>query len=189
MNCLPFLGQQELGGFLMSGIRASGHSIDTRRRAVELFDAGLGHRAAARVLGIPVKAVRKWGATYRSVGSGVLLSMGANHRKYSWEEKVAAAEAVVGGRLSKPQAMAEFHIASASPLDKWCKLYREGGADALKPKSKGRPKGSAEQPRELTREEELEKENRRLRAEVAYLKKSTALKAEKRSRTAPKPRS
>ncbi len=189
MNCLPFLGQQEMGGFLMSGIRASRHSIDTRRRAVELFDAGLGHRAAARVLGVPVKAVRKWEATYRSVGSEVLLGMGANRRKYSWEEKVAAAEAVVSGQLSKPQAMAEFSIASAAPLDKWCRLYREGGADALRPKPKGRPKGSAGQPKELTREEELEEENRRLRAEVAYLKKSIALKAEERSRTATRLRS
>lgn len=173
----------------MSGTRAPRYGIDVRRRAVELFDAGLGYRSAAGILGVPAKAVRKWEATYRSVGSEVLLGTGVNHREYSWEEKVAAAEAVVSGRLSKPQAMAEFLIASASPLDKWCKLYREGGADALRPKSKGRPKGSAEQPKELTREQELEEENRRLRAEVAYLKKSIALKAEKRSRTATKPRS
>ena len=73
---------------------------------------------------------------------------------------------------------------------KWAQKYREGGPDALRPKPKGRPR-SAEggEPRPKSREAELEEENRRLRAENAYLKKSIALKAEKRSRTARRPRS
>lgn len=42
---------------------------------------------------------------------------------------------------------------------------------------------------ETTREQELERRIKRLEAENAYLKKSIALKAEKRSRTARRPRS
>ena len=55
-------------------------------------------------------------------------------------------------------------------MKQWCRLYREGGAQALKPKPKGRPKGSvrAVPP---TREEELEERVRKLEAQVAYLKK------------------
>ena len=77
-------------------------------------------------------------------------------------------------------------IASATPLKQWCRLYREGGAQALKPKPKGRPKGSvrAVPP---TREEELAERVRKLEAQVAYLKKSIALKAQKRSQTGTKP--
>jgi len=61
-----------------------------------------------------------------------------------------------------------------------------GGAQALKPKPKGRPKGSvrAVPP---TREEELQERVRKLEAQVAYLKKSIALKAQRRSQTGTKP--
>ena len=65
--------------------------------------------------------------------------------------------------------MERFGIASLSPLKRWCGLYREGGAEALRPKPKGRPRGSgAKTP--MTREQELEREVRRLEAQVAYLK-------------------
>ena len=69
--------------------------------------------------------------------------------------------------------MAAFGIMSMSPLKKWCAPYREGGAEALRPRPKGRPSGSRARPR--TREEELEERCRRLEAEVAYLKKLRAL--------------
>ncbi len=70
--------------------------------------------------------------------------------------------------MSKPEAMVHFGIASATPLKQWCRLYRQGGAQALKPKPKGK-KGSvrAVPP---TREEELEERVRKLEAQVAYLK-------------------
>lgn len=80
--------------------------------------------------------------------------------------------------MPKPEAMGRFGIASASPLDKWCRLCREGDAEALRPKPKGRPRREAAL---MTREQELEREVGRLGAQVAYLKKSIALKAERRS--------
>ncbi len=110
--------------------------------------------------------------------------MGEKSRSYTWELKVAAAKAVVEEREPKADVMARYGIASLSPLEKWCKAYREGEAEALKPKPKGRPRGSASPPREATREEELERRIRKLEAENAYLKKSIALRAEKHSRTA-----
>lgn len=48
-------------------------------------------------------------------------------------------------------------------------------AKALEPKPKGRPKGSRAEPRERTREQELEERCRRLETEIAYLKKLRAL--------------
>ena len=109
----------------------------------------------------------------------VLLCMGSRKTRYAWETKVAAARAVVDEGMGKPEAMAAFGIASRTPLDSWCRLYREGGADALRPKPKGRPKGSAAQSAPKTREQELEARVRRLEAENAYLKKVRALEAEK----------
>ena len=87
--------------------------------------------------------------------------------------------------MGKPEAMERFGIASATPLKQWCRLYRGGGAEALRPRPRGRPRGSGAAP--MTREQELEREVRRLEAQVAYLKKSMALKAELRSRTGRRP--
>lgn len=94
--------------------------------------------------------------------------MGKRSRSYHWELKVAAAKAVVDDGELKADAMARHGIASLAPLDKWRKAYREGGADALRPRPKGRPKGSASPPKVMTREEELEHRIERLEAENAY---------------------
>ena len=101
--------------------------------------------------------------------------MGGKQASYTYEQKVAAASAVVDGGATKAEAMAEFGIMSPAPLERWCRLYREGGAEALEPKPKGRPKGSRAEPRERTREQELEERCRRLETEIAYLKKLRAL--------------
>lgn len=164
------------------------HDKELRRAAVELFDAGHGRESASRVLGLSPRAVEKWLQTYRSVGAEVLLDMGRSHRSYPYELKLEAARAVVDGGMAKPDAMREFQIASKSPLDSWCRAYREGGAEALRPKPKGRPRGSKAELREKTREEELEARVRCLEAENAYLKKLAALEAEKRLRAGRRPR-
>ena len=119
--------------------------------------------------------VREWQWVYRAFGSEALLSMGGKQSRYTFEQRVAAASAVVDGGMAKADAMAEFGIRSKSPLERWCRLYREGGAEALRPRPKGRPRGSRSKPRARTREQELEERCRRLEAEVAYLKKLRAL--------------
>lgn len=149
-----------------------------REAACGFFDRGAGYKSAARRLGVPPKAVRKWQQTYRAVGRDGLLAMGKTKRSYDHETKVAAARAVVDGGMARAEAMARFGVVSSSPLDAWCRLYREGGAEALRPKPKGRPRGSVAKAAPATREQELEREVRRLEAQVAYLKKSIALKAE-----------
>ena len=161
------------------------HDRLLRKQAVEMFERGCGYGLTARRLGA-AETVREWQKMYRVIGRGGLLAMGVKQCRYDYETKVAAARAVVDGGMSKPEAMVRFGIASATPLKQWCRLYREGGAQALKPKPKGRPKGSvrAVPP---TREEELAARVRKLEAQVAYLKKSIALKAQRRSQTGTKP--
>ena len=141
--------------------------------AIELFERGHGFEAAAKALAVPRNTVRQWLYVYRSFGSEVLLSMDGKQARYTYEQKVAAASAVVDGGMTKAEAMAAFGIMSMSPLKRWCALYREGGAEALRPRPKGRPSGSKARPR--TREQELEERCRRLETEVAYLKKLRAL--------------
>lgn len=164
------------------------YDFSIRARAAELFAEGHGYKSAATLLGLSPSCVRQWHRTYVALGIGGLSVMGKKSRSYGWDVKVAAARAVVEDGELKADVMARYGIASLSPLEKWCKAYREGGADALKPRPKGRPKGSASLPKKMTLEEELRRRIARLEAENAYLKKSIALKAEKRSRTARKPR-
>lgn len=56
------------------------------------------------------------------------------------------------------------------PSENWVRAYREGGPEALRPKPRGRPAGSASPPGEPTREQELERRLRKLEAENAYQK-------------------
>ena len=163
------------------------HDCLLRKQAAQMFEKGFGYGVTAKRLGISAATVREWQKMYRVIGKGGLLAMGVKHTRYDYETKVAAARAVVDGGMSKPEAMMRFGIASATPLKQWCRLYRQGGAQALKPKPKGRPKGLGVGAVPPTREEELEERVRKLEAQVAYLKKSIALKAQRRSQTGTKP--
>ena len=171
----------------MSVVLGLRHDRLLREQAVEMFERGFGYRLTANRLGVPAEAVRHWQKTYRVIGRDGFLAMEVKRTKYDYETKVAAARAVVDGGMSKPEAMVRFGIASATPLKNWCRLYREGGAQALMPKPKGRPKGSGVGAVPPTREEELAERVRKLEAQVAYLKKSIALKAQRRSQTGTKP--
>lgn len=149
-----------------------------KRRAVELFDLGLGYKSVATRLGIPKGTMKQWLAMYRAVGIEGLMKEDRKHARYPLETKLAVARAVVDDGVSKPEAMRMFGIRSASPVNRWCAAYSEGGAEALRPKPRGRRAGAA---RPKTREQELEDRVRSLEAEVAYLKKLQALEAAKRA--------
>lgn len=159
-----------------------------RRMAAEMFAGGRGYHSAATHLGLPPTTVRKWHRAYVALGLEGLLAMGKKSRSYRWELKVSAARDVVEGGEPKAAVMARYGIASLSPLEKWCKAYREGGAEALRPKPKGRPPVSGAKAVRKTREQELEERVRKLEAENAYLKKLAALGAEKRLRAGRGPR-
>ncbi len=97
------------------------HDRSLRERVAGMFERGLGYRSAARELGVPAETVRDG-----------LLAMGGRQTRYGYGTKVAAARAVVDGGMPKPETMERFGVASATPLKRWCRLYREGGAGALR---------------------------------------------------------
>lgn len=98
---------------------------------------------------------------------------GGGSRRYDWETKVAAARDHVENGLTKTEAMARHGIASIASLERWCRDYRSGGPEALRPKPKGRPKGAKSKPKpEPTREQELAEQVAYLKAKVAYLENS-----------------
>ena len=115
------------------------HDIEARRAAIGLFERGHGFKSAAKALSVLRNTVRQWLYVYRSFGSEVLLSMDGKQTRYTYEQKVAAASAVVDGGMGKQDAMKAFGVMSLAPLKRWCALYREGGAEALRPKPTSKP--------------------------------------------------
>ncbi|TCF22906.1 transposase [Bifidobacterium longum subsp. longum] len=60
--------------------------------------------------------------------------MGGNGgRRYDWETKVAAARDHVENGMTKTEVMARHGITSVTPLERWCREYRAGGPEALRP--------------------------------------------------------
>jgi transposase len=147
-------------------------SQDQREAAVAWFEKGIADSAAARLLGVsrdPVKLLyRRW----KIHGRGALVAK-PTKQVYSFESKLALVERFIAGETA-PDLAAEL-------LKRWAREYRREGADALRPKPKGRPKAPDGPPAaEIPELERLRRENERLRAEVAYLGKLRALRAQER---------
>lgn len=164
------------------------HDISIKRKVAAMADGGSGWDFISSALALPRDTVKQWIMTYKAVGMDGLLNMGSKKKTYDYETKLAAARAHVDDGRTLQDVMAAYGIASRAPIQRWCGLYREGGAEALKPKPKGRPPGSRSRPTPKTREQELEERVRKLEAENAYLKKLAALRAEKRLQAGRGPR-
>ena len=100
-----------------------------RREALELIKSGAGKDTLASRLAIPVYTARNWIGLYRSNGEEAVMG-GGGSRRYDWETKVAAARDHVENGLTKTEAMARHGIASIASLERWCRDYRSGGAQA-----------------------------------------------------------
>ena len=125
------------------------HDVETRRRASELFERGYGRISTAKALRVPRQTVEKWQQIYRAIGREALLSMGGKQASYTYEQKVAAASAVVDGGATKAEAMAEFGIMS---LARWrggagstarAALRRSSPSRRAGPRARGRSRASA----------------------------------------------
>ena len=100
-----------------------------RHEALELIKSGAGKDTLARRLAIPVYTARNWIRLYRFNGEEAVMG-GGGSRRYDWETKVAAARDYVENGLTKTEAMARHGIASIASLERWCRDYRSGGAQA-----------------------------------------------------------
>lgn len=159
---------------------SSSLSAHQRATAVAWFEKGLAYTATATMLGVsresrgPVKRLyRRW----RIHGQGALVTKPA--QSYTFEFKLALVQRFLAGETA-PALAEEAGLSSAVLLKSWVRTYRREGVDALRPKPKGRPrKPDSPPPAEVPELERLRRENERLRAEVAYLGKLRALRAQK----------
>jgi transposase len=154
-------------------------SGDQREAAVAWFEKGIADTATARLLGVSRGPVKRLYRRWRIHGRGALVTK-PTKQKYSFEIKLALVQRCIAGETA-PDLAVEAGLSSPRLLETWVRAYRLEGADALRPKPKGRPrKPDAPPPAELPELERLRRENERLRAEVAYLGKLRALRAQDR---------
>ncbi|AUI50150.1 Transposase and inactivated derivatives [Arthrobacter crystallopoietes] len=150
-----------------------------RAEAVALFDAGYGYKAVASQLQASHRAIKNLYHRWRIRGSGALVTK-PTKRTFSFEFKRDIVRRVLAGE-SKLGLAQEFDLSSPRLIENWLIIYRTEGEDGLRPKPKGRPRGTPASPErqesELTK---LRRENERLRAENAYLGKLRALREQGR---------
>jgi transposase len=133
--------------------------------------------------------VRKWVGFYNKYGKIGLLPR--KYQSYTIDFKIRVLKSIADNNMSLRKACVEFNIPTESIIIKWKKDFANFGIEGLEPKPKGRPISMSDYKRKkrksdspLTREEELLKENERLRCENELLKKLQALIQARRN---PKP--
>ena len=138
---------------------------------------------------IPRWNIRKWVSFYKTYGEIALLPRVSQN--YSKEFKFKVLKVIEKESLSLMVAGVRFNIPNISMILKWKKDFANFGLEGLESKPKGKPKSMSNFKRKkrksdkpLTREEELLKENERLRCENELLKKLQALIQARRN---PKP--
>lgn len=124
--------------------------------------------------------IRKWVNFYKRYGKDGLLPRA--YHFYSLDFKLQVIKSIEKESLSLRESCLRFNISTESIIVKWKRDFANFGIEGLKPKQRGRPlimsdfkrkKRKSNKP--LTREEELLKENERLRCENELLKKLQAL--------------
>jgi transposase len=153
-------------------------SEDQRESAVAWFEMGIADGAVARLLGVSRSPVKVLYLRWRIHGRGALVAK--PKQVYPFDLKIALVERYIAGETAQDLA-AEAGLSSSGLLKNWAAAYRREGADALRPKPKASPgKPGSPPPGPEPELERLRRENERLRAEVAYLGKLRALRAQER---------
>ena len=145
---------------------------------MECFEQGMGSQAAAKVVGVSRDVTRKLYRRFHLHGRLCLVEK-PTKQQYSFEIKKEVVQRHLAGE-TKMDLAREFGLSSDQLVSYWSRQWRNGGDDALKPKPKGRPKGSST-PKRFTEEEMLHRQIARLEAENAYLKKLRDLRNQGRA--------
>ena len=143
-------------------------SEDQREQLVDLFERGMSYKAAASSLGVSKYAARRLYRRFLLHGRLCLVEKPAK-KQFPFEVKKEVVDRFQSGE-TKMDLAREFGLSSDQLVTGWVRAWRDGGDEALKPKPKGRPRGSSK-PKVLTEEEKLRRQIERLEAENAFLKK------------------
>ncbi len=107
-----------------------------------------------------------------------MAKKGQKFKMWTAEEKYKVIKPIINLEVSLTKVGKETGI-SNSMLHSWTKLYKEKGIDGLKNKKKpGNPLAKYSKRKHLTKEEQLEYKNMKLRIENELLKKGYLMKGD-----------
>ena len=138
----------------------------------------LGFTLITRKYGISDKSiVRRWVRAYKVYGRKG-LSIKKKKATYSVPFKVDVLHFMKQTGASYQETAIQFGLNNPSLIAVWNRIFLQEGIEGLREKAKGCPSMSkktkltpVKNQQEMSREEQLERENELLRLEVAYLKK------------------
>ena len=166
------------------------YSFEFKKKVVTEYINGQGGvRFLAKKYGIPNHAqIERWVAAYNDFGDNGLMRS-RKKETYPFEFKLHVVELYLSSEVSYQELALRVGLNNPSLISKWVNDFRIAGADALKPKRKGRhpvmkrpkencPPDHGKINMEFEYLKQLEEENLRLRIENAYLKELRRLRLE-----------
>lgn len=166
------------------------YSYELKKKIVmEYLNGKGGYQYLAKKYNIPdKKQVKVWISAYKELGDEG-LKRSREKKNYSFEFKQHVVELYLTTEVSYQELALTVGINNPSIITRWVNDYRIVGADALRPKRKGRKPQVAKPKKEQLPQTEkekadaeylrqLEEENLRLRIENAYLKELRRLRLE-----------
>jgi transposase len=154
------------------------HSVEFRLMVVKAYENGFSFSRLARRFEISRSCIQQWVGHYKECGVASLLPRYGRAYTKEFKQQVVCAYQKQG--LSLKECCFKFQIPSISTLHGWVRQYEQFGINGFST-ARGRPGSMKNKPRiikiygPLTRLQELENENLRLRAENDLLKKLDAL--------------
>ncbi|XAM52252.1 hypothetical protein TVTCOM_23650 [Terrisporobacter vanillatitrophus] len=134
-----------------------------------------GYISLAKQYGMPSHSqVEQWVNAYNTFGIDGLRRKNT-HTSYTVQFKLDVINYMITTKSSAREVANHFGVNNISLVTTWKLKYLNGGINALS-KMKGKPPMNKKNNKErnLTREQELERENELLKAELAFLKKLRA---------------
>ena len=147
------------------------YDYDFKLKVVQSYLNGEGgYRSIAQKYGVPNMAqVQRWVRTYNALGVDGLKRKN-KHNYYTVQFKLDVINYMTITKASAQEVANHFGINSSTLITTWKQKFLNGGVNALS-KMKGRPpmnKNKNNKEKKLTREQELERENQLLKAELAF---------------------
>lgn len=170
----------------------SKYSFEFKKKVVKAYLNGEGgYGYLSKTYGVPAKRnIEEWVHNYQKFGDVGLIRSRKN-QTYSFEKKLSVVELYMTTEVSYQQLALQENILNPSLIVRWVNDFRIAGADALRPKKKGRKKDLKLPKEELKsntetnvsdvsteRIRQLEDELLKLRIENAYLKELRRLRLE-----------
>ena len=149
----------------------------------EYLEGSLGMKLVSKKYGLSDHSiVRRWVRAYKAFGRKG-LAVKKKKAIYSVQFKVDVLHFMKQTGASYQETAIQFKMNNPSVIANWNSKFLKEGIEGLQEKAKGRPSmskktktTSIKKEKEMSREEQLERENELLRLEVAYLKKLKAFR-------------